>query len=825
MRPDKLFWGELELYAQRFWNRRREFLGNCGEEAERVLKGCSGEEKLLLQYVLATLPLSDLGDYPPGLFLNFVREALKARKQFSWCRSLPEHLFLKDVLYPRINTEELSDCRGIFYQALADRVNGLPLEQAVLEVNRWCAEHVTYRSTDGRTASPLAVYQCGYGRCGEESTFAVSALRSVGIAARQIYVPWWSHCDDNHAWVEVWDGKSWRYLGACEPEPELDRGWFTAAASRAMMVHTRAFAQGNREDIAFLFPGVDPVDLELEDGVACETVTQRYASTRQVHVALRGEDGRPVSGVWVRFSVLNMGSFRQITSRKTGVDGSVSIRLGLGSVLIGAEGGYQDILLDVSKETWVQLSPALNRACKKKDFDFLAPAGAAEYPPLLSQKAKEERRRVLKRCAFLREEKQRLQKAVPQPEGNWGRIFNTLTEKDRAGGLSPEVLEDAEPAFAFEREYPQEVFEPFLLCPRIGLEPLKPWRRLLFSSFSALERETFRAEPWKLWLWETGKLTGEPGIRTVSGYEALEATPAGMFQMKAASPMGRRILFCALCRSLGIPARLSPLDGKPEYWAKGGFHKADRPAEGSQGAIELLAPSGQDALSQQNYGLCWAQENLAPLGTEDIPAGERRKLYVDRGSYRLISTVRLPNGNQLARQLEFQVEAGKIQREMLVFREGDEKDLLERLALPPFTLYDRDGESSPSAGVFQQTPVSLLVWLEPGREPTEHILNELFDAAERFNRLESCGVHFILRDWEETRSPVLKQVAAAFPNAQVWQGDFSDETEILARRMYVEPDRFPLALLADRKGNGRYACAGYRVGTVQLILRMLDTFF
>lgn len=43
-----------------------------------------------------------------------------------------------------------------------------------------------------------------YGRCGEESTFTVAALRSVGIPARQVYTPRWAHTDDNHAWVEAW---------------------------------------------------------------------------------------------------------------------------------------------------------------------------------------------------------------------------------------------------------------------------------------------------------------------------------------------------------------------------------------------------------------------------------------------------------------------------------------------------------------------------------------------------------------------------------------------------------------------------------------------
>ena len=90
-----------------------------------------------------------------------------------------------------------------------------------MEINLWCSGQASYRASDTRTASPLAVYRSGLGRCGEESVFLASVLRSVGIPARQVYVPRWSHCDDNHAWVEAWCGGKWHYLGACEPELSL----------------------------------------------------------------------------------------------------------------------------------------------------------------------------------------------------------------------------------------------------------------------------------------------------------------------------------------------------------------------------------------------------------------------------------------------------------------------------------------------------------------------------------------------------------------------------------------------------------------------------
>lgn len=65
-----------------------------------------------------------------------------------------------------------------------------------------------------------------WGRCGEQSVFTVTALRAVGIPARQCYTPRWVHTDSNHAWVEAWIDGKWHYMGASEPEAELDVAWF-----------------------------------------------------------------------------------------------------------------------------------------------------------------------------------------------------------------------------------------------------------------------------------------------------------------------------------------------------------------------------------------------------------------------------------------------------------------------------------------------------------------------------------------------------------------------------------------------------------------------
>lgn len=144
-----------------------------------------------------------------------------------------------------MNNENLDDSRKVFYGELKERVKGLSMKDAILEVNHWCHEKVVYRPSDARTSSPLASVKTAYGRCGEESTFTVAALRSVGIPARQVYTPRWAHTDDNHAWVEAWADGEWYFFGACEPEPVLNLGWFNAPASRGMLMHTKVFGRYN----------------------------------------------------------------------------------------------------------------------------------------------------------------------------------------------------------------------------------------------------------------------------------------------------------------------------------------------------------------------------------------------------------------------------------------------------------------------------------------------------------------------------------------------------------------------------------------------------
>ena len=174
------------------------------EEIRLALARCSEDEAQALTFLYSAMPISDLLDYPAALFLAYAKHGVFLWHHGPFAGQVPERLFANYVLHHRINNEDIADTRGFFYDRVIGQVEGKDMFHAIVEANYWCAREATYRSTDGRTQNPRTMFGTAMGRCGEESTMGVTTLRSIGIPARQVYAPLWSHCDDNHAWVEVW---------------------------------------------------------------------------------------------------------------------------------------------------------------------------------------------------------------------------------------------------------------------------------------------------------------------------------------------------------------------------------------------------------------------------------------------------------------------------------------------------------------------------------------------------------------------------------------------------------------------------------------------
>ena len=784
-----------------------------------LLAGLAGARRSAMAFLLDHLPASDLDNYPPALFLRFADHALALRNTAPWCGALDWELFAHYVLFPRVNDEDLSFHRELFHQALWPRVKDLPAaEDRVLEVNRWCQEHASYQAQDDRTASPLTVYRCGSGRCGEESAFLVSALRSVGIPARQVYVPRWSHCGDNHAWAEALCGDRWRYLGACEPEPVLDRGWFTTAASRAVLVHSRVFGAA----------GPSPLHGELlgrEGGVTWFNQTPRYADTAVYTFRALLADGSPAAGARFHLQILNEAAFRTVAVLTAGADGTAQAALGRGSVHVWAERDGLTAEGDCGPDgLTLRLAPPETGETPWTDFDFSAPADLRPAPALLDETRKRERADTLRRGNGLRRARM-AGYSRPGPaawedlrqnaRGNWDQIFRFLEGPDRdrrerlVRTLSAKDLRDAAADILEDHlvrlpprlpGVPEEVYWRYAACPRIWLEPLTPWRGAVLSWLG--DRP---GDPAALW----DRVRTDTALRPPA-YGNLCWTPEGALRARACDGRSRRLLLTAALRALGVPARLRPLDGAPEYWAEGGFRPVQPEAAG---ALRLTGPAaryGQDWTLSRRTASGWL-----PLRPEEGLRDGAASLTLPAGQYRLITSVRLPSGDQLACRRELVLAPGACRAVPLRLRPWALDDLLTRQELPALPARTLDGAAVPDLFRMGGGPL-LALWLEEGGEPTEHVLNELMD---RRTPLPVPTV-FLLRGRDSLSQPTLAAALGALEGVRPLLDDWAYDLEAVARHLGRDPDSPPLAVLCDGAGRAVYSAGGNRAGGTELLLRV-----
>ena len=815
---------QLKIYAETHFENRKKYFAPIISEIEAGLSLCSEEEALLIKFFYGTMPLRDAGEYPFEIFLSYVRHALWLRKTIDWCKKLPEDLFVHDVLYYRINSEDISDCRSFFYEQLKDRIVGLDEYQAAVEINYWCVEHATYEMADDRTAGPMTMYRSGKGRCGEESTFTVTALRSVGLAARQVYTPRWAHCDDNHAWVEVWVNGEWHFLGACEPEEKLDRGWFTGPAGQALLIHSRTFgdyAAGKREEV-----------IGRDGAVVCHNVTASYTKTRKLRIQVRKQDNTPAAHAQISVEILNMAEYFPAAVLETDEQGETSIRLGLGDIRLQArsegkfverycnlaEDGVEAADVDcavtlVLKDSEAGMKDALSgvSACEWHLAKLCAPKEVVVRESVLSEeevsrgtrrladavKLREERFDQLTRHAIAvhPEEEERMRVAGENAEEltaflekddnpDRKKLLDSLTKKDNKD-LRAEVLEDH--LSAKRGSWSEDIHVQDLLCPRIWLEEIGAYRSYICSVLTAQEQEAFVSNPELIWNYVNQNITDIPEEE----YNTLCASPIGCLKLKMGSAVSRTILFIAICRSLNIPARLDKSLMLPEYWADGAFHVPISRAQDSKGTLLLRNIPGKEWIYAQHWTLGRLEKdhfvtmNHAGLVFEK----ETLELLLPVGIYRLIAVKRLLNGDQEAAELLFAIEKEK-QTELYMpdFEKTDGVMPWEKNSVPDESqscrklqnknnslreeiqscllrdiLLQRADGTLCSLEKLVSGKRSILAFLEIGAEPTEHVLNEVLaleKSAKGNSKGIGCQLLFVLRQEKDLQHKTLQEVLA-----------------------------------------------------------------
>lgn len=669
------------------------------------------EETQALQFLYAYMPLNDIMEHPFDYYLQAVRHAFRTR-ELPWGKQIPEEVFRQYVLPPRVNNEYLDNARDLFYSELYPRVKDLSMNNAVIEINHWCREKILYQPTDARTTPPVHTSRRGYGRCGEESVVTVAALRSVGIPARQVYVPRWAHTDDNHAWVEVWVDGEWFYLGACEPEPALDRGWFTGPSSRALLVNTWAFGPQDLETKSHKVKNnTSGYTEEVLSTNRCYTEVStiaNYAPVKQANVQVLTTQGIPVEGASVRFGIYNFGTFYHLAVRSSDAQGMASLTTGLGTLLIEVSAPMEGIAASVARATAADRmyykamlyrvaetdtlnvildgddrSALADDVSRVDDYMMIVPVQTAFQTDLLPEQAALH----AARCAY--DDSVRVAHQMPDPYRTNVESIEFILEK--YGKLGEQLIEQLRPKD--RQEVPASILEDYLqgvqrlgnvyvdtplyrdnvLNPRISNEAPLAYKAALWEVLVNNGMETPGENPQTLSAVRKvlDALVWAPQ-RNPRGFDISALAPA-LFGLTDASSWD--ICGVALYRTAGIPARIDPVSGRFQAYLNGEWQvvvpKEETGAQTSQSARPTLPSKGVLTISC-NVSPLPAYDTQFTLARWENSESSYRTLgfsaesggvdgvavlnvphTLEAGYYRLISGVRMADGSVMARVRSF----------------------------------------------------------------------------------------------------------------------------------------------------------------------------
>lgn len=804
------------------------------------------DEAEAMKWLYAYSQTPDLTGYSPEFFLANVRSSLQAKKEMPWGNLVPEREWKHFVLPVRVNNENLDMSREVFYNELKDRLQGLSMKDAIKEVNHWCHEKVTYQPSDGRTSSPLSAVSQAIGRCGEESTFTVAALRSVGIPARQIYTPRWAHTDDNHAWVEAWADGKWYFLGACEPAPELNMAWFNSPASRGMLMNTNVFGpyDGPEEKLREL-PLITTIN-----------VTSNYAPVKTLGVVVKDRDGKPVKDATVNFTLYNYAEFYPIASKKSDSQGRASLLSGLGDLVVWASDGKNFGFAKGNPTREGDLEIILD-----KDPDYIGSFDLDIIPPAVSGKlpvaskaaeaecnarlAKEDNIRKAYMATFYNEEsalkqakrlcvdEKKMVKVLSEARGNGKKLVTLLST------LTPEMRDKALTLLCAvsekdRRDIPTEVivdnientpgqesplYVDYVLNPRVDTEWLVPYKAFFQANISPDKVKEYRQDPAKFAAW-----TAKNIVADIDGNPSgLRMDPRAVWREGKADARSRSIFFVSAARSMGIPARIDPVTSKTQYadasgkWMDVDFESANA-SMAPQGLLKLsFTPTGR--LVDPKYYSQFSIENISNgllsqlgydegAGLSDIAANGMK---LDEGRYMLLTGQRLANGGVLVHGDVFTIGDGEEKQMPLRIRQ-DNSQLQVIGSLNAENIY-HDIASDSDKSLLSTTGRGYYVaaLLKPSNEPTAHVLNDISLLRDEFEK--SGNKLMLLFDNEDEWKRFDRDAYKNLPSTAVFGID-NDGVSLkeIKESLHLDSDERPIIVVADTFNRIVFVSQGYTIG-------------
>ncbi|MDO5760842.1 MAG: transglutaminase domain-containing protein [Bacteroidota bacterium] len=790
------------------------------------------QEKEYLSFLYEYMPLNDRLDYDTSFFVQQVRSSIEAKNTFSWCKSIPEDIFKHFVLVYRVNNENLDTARLYMFKELKDRVKNLSMYDAALEVNHWCHEKVNYKASDGRTSSPLSTMRTSWGRCGEESTFAVTALRSVGIPARQCYTPRWAHTDDNHAWVEVWIEGKWYFLGACEPEAKLNIAWFQAPSKRAMMVHTTVFGK---------YKGKEEKNFEA-DKYSKINLLGNYAPTKKLTVKVIDKNKKPVKDAEVSFGLYNYAEYYPIAKVKTDKNGKASLTTGYGDLVIWAKNdvyfAQKQALANQTKITIVLQEDELANS----EF-LITPPKELPIQTLDEELVRQNNERLVYedsiRNAYIATFPNTEDELLKKSWGNYQAIQQIL---DYNHPLNRKILQlvyekdlrdvQANTIIDHLKHIDTKETSEYVISPRIALEKITTWRSFIQDYFN----QPF-SDGKQVALWIEKNIT----LNEDDNYYNVPISPKGILSAKTSDKHSREILFVAICRSFGIEAKYDWATARAQWRERNtqanwqyAFIENNKKDEN---ICTLVVNSDKANKIKPEYYSQFTIQKLQnnvfqTLDYEYDPkfASFPDTLLLPEGRYRLVTGNRNSKGQVKVKETYFYLRKNNPKTITVSIPEiREEVENYGQIILPEenkvikTTIKEDDLSEGISLQIRQQNETAIvLAVIDPYKEPSRHLLVDISKSKAEFEKHKDVLIVLVL-DKSLLNKDFSTSVFPPLPKNTIIVMDEHKEIEkqiIKATKLKFQ-NNYPILTLIEKQ-DITYLSQGYKISSQEEILKLLN---
>ena len=369
----------------------------------------------------------------------------------------------------------------------------------------------------------------------------------------------------------------------------------------------------------------------------------------------------------------------------------------------------------------------------------------------------------------------------------------------------------------------------YIISPRISTESLVQWRENIYN-----------------WLKDNGAFKAEEIARLVksnvvidpsAGRGDVHLSPASMLKRMRGEKRSAEIFLVACLRTAGIPARLNPIDGKPQYFA-GDWVTCDIFAETS-GAKESgisshkygwlsLKCNGNDPLYYINFTVSKMENGrpqLRDLGSSaegDMGPGMRLNsifaspVKLEAGTYLLTTGNRKSDGSV------------KCQLKMFEIKEDDttafcfELPAMEETFTPLATI--------PQLAGYLPLPdnnYTAVAIISSSNEPTNHMIRDISAMAGDFEKYP-VEFSFLLRNDTEliqfvsgNRRPLPKNLTLKVDKGQKVESLITSALAAAGLMPAEGEAQLPLLVMVNKKGEVVYFSSGYRIGTGYQISKYL----